>query len=317
MLWVLTDHRPGTASQVRGIAQHLDAAYHDKPLDYSPLAKLPNWGFFARGLHGIRNKHIIAPPWPDMVLSAGRRSAPVAAYIKRQHPNVRLVHSMHTGMQDSAAFDQVILPLHDNPSNADPRIFSTLGAPHALTDEMLQQAAQALPVQMPRPYTLLCVGGTTAYGKCVAGDVQGWMKAMHPCIQDTGTFLVTASRRTPTAITEQLCHALQASGKPVLDYVPGSTAQNPYHSWLAQADRVVVTADSVSMLSEAAYTAKPVYVLTMQHAASPKHTRFIDAMCDAGHARMAENYVHDWTGGERLDEAKRIADKLTFLYKKS
>ena len=62
------------------------------------------------------------------------------------------------------------------------------------------------------------------------------------------------------------------------------TGDNPYFAYLALADAVLVTADSVSMISEAAATGKPVHVLDLD-GGSAKFSRFHQLMQHAGITR--------------------------------
>ena len=57
---------------------------------------------------------------------------------------------------------------------------------------------------------------------------------------------------------------------------------NPYFAYLGAADHIVVTGDSVTMISEACSTGKPVYVVDLD-GGSPKFSRFHNTLRDAGH----------------------------------
>ena len=65
---------------------------------------------------------------------------------------------------------------------------------------------------------------------------------------------VTPSRRTDPAVTRVLAETLAPLG----GYVWDGTGDNPYFGMLALADVIVVTMDSVSMISEAVATTAPV-----------------------------------------------------------
>ncbi|RKK02086.1 hypothetical protein D6Z83_21545, partial [Pseudoroseomonas wenyumeiae] len=76
-VWVLADPRAGTAAQALGIAERLEAPFRTVTLEWGPLAKLPwPWPTLA-GLTPQARARIV-PPWPRLVISAGRRAAPVA-----------------------------------------------------------------------------------------------------------------------------------------------------------------------------------------------------------------------------------------------
>src|SRR5688500_7091360 len=102
-IWVLADPRAGTAAQALGIAERLGAPFRILPLAWGPLARLPlAWPSLA-GLAPAARAAVGAPPGPALVLSAGRRSAPVALWLARRH-GARLVHCMRPGFGTAPRF---------------------------------------------------------------------------------------------------------------------------------------------------------------------------------------------------------------------
>jgi uncharacterized protein len=309
-VWALIDPRPGTASQVLGVARQSQGVVIEKTLTYNRFADLPNFCMIGNGLRGLARsgREQIQPPWPDVVISAGRRSAPVAVAIKQRHASVKLVHLMHPNMP-LQCFDMVLLPSHDT-ALQHPVIVTTLGAPHGLSDELLFTARARIPLNpdlFPRPWTLLALGGNTTHGTFTLADVERLVEQCAP-LAESGTVFLTGSRRTAPALLFSALERLRVRYPTahVEPYRPEQQEENPYAAWLAQVERIVVTADSVSMVSEAAFTGKPVYVFMPSAAASPKHQRFIEDMVRSDHVKMLESYEPLWRGGVRLDEARRI-----------
>ncbi len=309
--WALTDHRPGTANQVLGIARRSGYDITEKKLDYNRLASLPNYCMFGNGLRGLKHsssQNIIAP-WPCLVISAGRRTAPVAAYIKAKHPQTKLVHIMRPEWR-ADVFDMLILPQHDEAPQHD-NLITTLGASHSLNDDILFAARARQPLNpdlLPQPWTMLALGGNTSHGALMLTDIDALMQAIAPLTQ-SGTILLTSSRRTPSALALSAIKQLKERYPNIVvqSYFADQNDENPYHAWLAQADNIVVTGDSVSMISEAAYTGKPTYIYVPKQAASPKHHRFIDQIIEVGHAKKLNHYDPLWKGSARLDESARVA----------
>lgn len=309
-VWALIDPRPGTASQVLGVARHTQGVVIEKPLSYNRLADMPNICLLGNGLRGLARsgREQVQPPWPDVVIAAGRRCAPIAVAIKQRHPAVKLVHLMHPNMP-LTSFDMLLLPSHDTPLQH-PAVVTTLGAPHVLNEEVLFTARARTPLNpdlLPRPWTLLALGGNTSHGNFTLADVERLVEACSPLVE-SGTVFLTGSRRTPPALLFSAVERLRVR-YPLLHvelYRPEQQEDNPYQAWLAQVERIIVTADSVSMVSEAAFTAKPVYVFVPSAAASTKHQRFVEDMVEAEHVKMLEAYDPLWRGGVKLDEARRI-----------
>jgi uncharacterized protein len=317
-VWALIDPRPGTASQVMGIARHTHGVVIEKTLTYNRFSDLPNICMKGNGLRGLvrSGREQIQPPWPDVVISAGRRSAPVAVYIKQRHPSVKLVQLMHPNMP-LQHFDMLLLPSHDTPLEH-PAVITTLGAPHSLSDEILFTARARVPLNpdlCPRPWTLLALGGNTSSGAFTLADVDQMVQQCSPLTQ-SGTVFLTGSRRTPPVLLVSAEEQLRKR-YPLLHvelYRPEQQEENPYPAWLAQVERIIVTADSVSMVSEAAFTGKAVYVFMPSAAASPKHQRFVADMVQADYVKMLDAYEPLWRGGIKLDEASRIGRLIRSRY---
>ncbi len=78
---------------------------------------------------------------------------------------------------------------------------------------------------------------------------------------DGGGILVSTSARTPSGFAARLESLLE---RPVSFYRWESDQPNPYLAYLALGDRFVVTADSMSMVSEAVDTGRPVYLFAIE-----------------------------------------------------
>ena len=84
-LWALFDDRAGSVGQAKGILPLLndDFEVEIKTIAYNRLAALPNC-LLGASLLGVdrRNSSLTEPPYPDLVLSISRRTAPIARYIR-------------------------------------------------------------------------------------------------------------------------------------------------------------------------------------------------------------------------------------------
>jgi mitochondrial fission protein ELM1 len=97
------------------------------------------------------------------------------------------------------------------------------------------------------------------------------------------SLLVTPSRRTGKETIAALKSAL--TGAPA--FVWDGEGENPYFGILGLSDYLVVTVDSVNMISEACASGKPVYVYDLP-GGSQKSSRFRDALFARGLARNFE-----------------------------
>lgn len=249
-VWVLEDPRAGTAAQARGLAERLGAPFRVIGLEWGPLARLPlPWPT----LSGLAETGAFAPPWPRLAISAGRRSAPVARWLRRQ--GVRTVHAMRPGF-GAADFDLLVIGAHDAPRPA-ANLAVIAGAMHGLTPARLAAAAAARPdlAALPRPRVGLLLGGPVR--------AEGMDPATAAAIAEAArahgaSVLATTSRRTGAAAGAPLRKALEDA--PHHLHLYASDAPNPYLAILALADLLVVTGDSISMLSEALMTTAPILI---------------------------------------------------------
>ena len=142
LIWVLADDRAGNRAQCLGVADRLGIPYEIKEIRYTSLVYLPNI-LRGKSLRGIdrASARALRAPWPDMIIAAGRRIAPVARWIKRQSPKTKLVQLM---WPDAGAvdFDCIILPSHDREHKDAPNVLRVLGAPHRITPQVMSGAAE-------------------------------------------------------------------------------------------------------------------------------------------------------------------------------
>ena len=101
--------------------------------------------------------------------------------------------------------------------------------------------------------------------------------------------MVTASRRSGAETVAVLRGALAGLSAVFWD----GTGENPYWGYLGLAEAILVTADSVTMVSEAASTGKPVYVIELD-GGSAKFERFHRGLVDAGVTRPFHGRLEFW-----------------------
>lgn len=289
-VWVLRDPRAGTAAQALGIAERLGVPFHEVPLRFGPLAALP-WPWPT--LAGLATP--LQPPWPSLVISAGRRAAPVSRWLRGR--GARTVHAMRPGF-GAADFDLLVLGAHDRPKPAANRLVIQ-GATHRLTREALAAAAGGFP-DLPRPLVGLLLGGP------VRGEGLAPAVAARIARQAAGlgrAVAATTSRRTGTAAADAVAEALAATPHHLHRW--GEGTENPFLAILAAADHLVVTADSISMLSEAMMSEATLWMAD-PGGLGPRHRAMTESLRAAGLAA--------WLGEAAapprpaLDETGRVVD---------
>jgi mitochondrial fission protein ELM1 len=338
-IWVLDDPRAGTSAQAIGIAERLGVPFRRIPLAWNwmaHMAGLPRGGSLiglsanARALVGapipglslpgvppfdpaLPDPPLPHPPptGPALVISAGRRSGAVALWLKARY-GCRLVHCMSPGLAGllrADAFDMLVVPEHDRAPPSE-HVFPILGAPHRISPLLLAQAQaswQERLAHMPRPRVAMLVGG--AVRGLAMPPVLAHGLARHTArlvARRGGSVLATTSRRTGEEATQALASGL--SSVLHLLYRWGEPDENPYLGFLASADAIIVTADSVAMISEACATGAAVYI-ALPELAGARHRRLLATLYQAGQARRLTDELTAWQR-PTLDEAARIAAEI-------
>ena len=104
---------------------------------------------------------------------------------------------------------------------------------------------------------------------------------------------ITPSRRTSRAVKQALAEALAADA---FGSLWDGTGENPYLGILGLAERLVVTGDSISMVSEALATGRPVHVLPLEGHGKRQHA-FLARMAEERRISMIEGDDLDWSFG--------------------
>jgi mitochondrial fission protein ELM1 len=314
-VWLLLDDRAGNVNQCLGVVEALGYPFVRKDIKYNAIGRLPNF-LLGATMYGVdaSSRAGLCQPWPDLVIAAGRRTAPVARYIKRQSQGkTRLVQIMDPGSTGAAEFDLICVPAHDDKQHVAANEMVMFGAPHRVTQEQLNQAQAQWCEQfagLPQPRIGLIVGGATKdrdFNSDMAERLAAQVNKM--AAAQGGSVLVTTSRRTGAA-TQTLMAGITV---PSFKYQWGDDGTNPYFGILACSDILVVTGDSVSMCSECCGTAKPVYIFAPKDMISDKHSRMVDALVTQGYAHYLRNDLQEGTG-RQLNAAHDIATRIKQLF---
>lgn len=203
-------------------------------------------------------------PWPDLVICSGRGAEAVAFWLRKQNPRLRIVF-VGTPWSDLRRFDLVITtPQYRLPQA--PNVLHNLLPVHDVTPERIAAEAARWETRLshlPRPFTAVLVGGASGpYRFTPAAAQRLGREASALASSDGGALLVTTSARTGEAATDALQAAITAPC--IFNRWQADAADNPFHAFLGLASRIVVTADSISMMSEAVGTGKPVLLFDIE-----------------------------------------------------
>lgn len=307
-VWGLIDDRVGHKGQVLGVINRLAIPFVLKRLEYNSLQHLPA---VVQGASLIaldkESRARLAPPYPPLVIAAGRRTLPVLRYIKQQSPATRTVYLMRAEV--SRDIDLMVVPEHDNVAPA-PNIITTLAPLHAVTPAVLEAARREWTpkfADLPKPHIALCMGGDTKRGSYHASQ---WHELLNyaMAIAAHGSLLITSSRRTPRAAMDMCAPLIHV---PHLFHRWDTDKDNPYLGMIACADAIIVTGDSLSMCAEACTAGKPVFIYAAENVASPKHQKLHQALYDRRLAYPLNLGARmDWRPSGALDDVNYVASEI-------
>jgi mitochondrial fission protein ELM1 len=258
-------HRAGDNEQVLALAEALGWPYEVKRFAYKAYELVTNrlLGTTLAGIDRARSS-ALAPPWPDLVLSAGRRNEPVCRWIKaRSGGRTRLVH-LGRPWARAERFDLVVTtPQYRVPVL--PNVVEVEAPLHRVSVARLAEAAARWApafAHLPRPHVAVLVGGDSPPYRLDAAMVgELGREASALARRQGGSLLVTTSKRTGADAAAALRAAIDVPCH-FYAWTPDREA-NPYFAMLASADAIVVTGETMSMLAEACDTLKPVHIFDM------------------------------------------------------
>ncbi len=309
--WVVTDGKAGTENQCLGLAEAMGL-----PIVVKRLAPRAPWRWPAGSLWTLpwgrlplrlfQGEAPLAPPWPRLLIASGRPSVGPAIAIRRAAKGATLCVQIQDPRVAPSHFDLVAAPRHDDIRG--PNVVATRGALHRVTPERLREAAEHFTpsfTHLPRPLAAVLIGGASRHYRLtddVATRLAGQLRAL---AEGSGVgLLVTASRRTGADSEQVLRAALEGTACEFWD----GQGENPYLGYLALADHILVTEDSVSMTSEAASTGKPVHTITLEGGA-PKFKAFHEALRAEGVTRPFAGTLETWSYTP-LDDTQAVAEAV-------
>ncbi len=254
---------------------------------------------------------VLAPPFPDIAIAAGRTTVPYLRHIKKASNGRTFTIFLQDPRAGLGVADFIWVPEHD-PLRG-PNVMTTLTSPHSIGPADLS-AARRFPdprlVRLPQPRTAVILGGNSAHHQFTKGDIARLREIVHGILANIGSVMITPSRRTPPALMEAL--RAEAESFPSRCFIWDGEGDNPYLGILAMAHSIIVTGDSVNMVGEAAATGVPVHVFEPS-GGHPKVTGFVDELVKRGAVRRWSGALEQWHY-EPIDATEEIAAEISKRY---
>ncbi|WP_089174437.1 mitochondrial fission ELM1 family protein [Bosea sp. AS-1] len=305
-IWVLTDGKAGDELQCLGVAERLGVVPEIRRVaPRKPFAWLMPRGPIDPREAPDRVGSPIRPPFPDIAIASGRRAVPYLRAVKKASNGRTFTVFLKDPRIGTGTADLIWVSEHDRLRGSN--VLVTTTSPHRLTPEKLAAAHTAPPAPiaaLTAPRVAVMVGGDSRHHRFSTADNERLARQLDALAASGVQLMGSPSRRTSPALAHAVAAVFARHGGWWWD----GSGDNPYLALLANADAVVVTADSTNMIGEATATGVPILVFEPQ----------------GGHAKIAalvasltrQGAVHPFRGqldGERyqpIDSTPIIADAI-------
>ena len=296
---LLTQGMHGMVSQVEGLAKALRLNFKHQNIKLKPF-----WNLVPPKLTPISENLLTEKFVCDskIIISCGRKSVISSIALKRrlgsqifnihiQDPKVSFKH-----------FDLIISPEHDGIKGEN--VLTTRGSIHYLTKKEILDNVKYLSLdQKKRQIVTFVIGGPNKYYDYSDEQIHFLFNKVKTIFTpDKYKIVVIPSYRTPEEVIKKAYNTFHLN-----HFVVKKIDKKAYLSSLAQADYIIVTCDSTSMISEAAVTGKPVYMAMMKPKKSIRRFKsFYSQFKSLGIAKELTGTIDNWSY-DKLDEVNRIA----------
>ena len=300
---LLTQGMHGMISQVEGLAKALNLDYRHQTIKLKKF-----WNYIPPKFTPI-SENILSEQFicdADVIISCGRKSVvPSIALKKKFGKNILNVHIQDPKVKLSN-FDFIVAPEHDGLKGEN--VLTSKGAIHYLTNHELDVNKNYLKsrINSQKKIVTLIIGGPTKYydyNDKVIDNI--FSKIKQNFLDNNYQLIVVPSMRTPQNIIDKAKNYFNED-----QIIIPNVDKKAYLCSLKNADHIIVTCDSTSMISEAAITGKPVYIAQM-HAVknNERFKKFFNLFVSLNIIKDLGNKVENWTY-PKLDETQKIADQI-------
>jgi len=300
---LLTEGMHGMISQVEGLAKALDLEFIHEKIELNSF-----WKLFPPKVTPVQDfvfKNKINSQF-DIIISCGRKSVIPSIYLKKKFKNKTINIHIQEPKVSLDNFDFVVVPEHDDLIGKN--VLTSKGAIHYLTSNDLDENENYLKsrINTQKKIVTLILGGPTRYydyNNQVIDNI--FSKIEQNFLKNNYQVIIIPSMRTPQNIIEKAINYFDKD-----QIVIPNVDKKAYLSSLKISDHIIVTCDSISMISEAAITGKPIYVAQMQPTKNNHRFKsFFNLFESLNIIKELNNSVENWTY-TKLNETNKIADQI-------
>lgn len=303
-VWTITDGNAGNLRQARALARALRMSARDWKLDTrAPWRWTSPRGPGAERAFGPEFRRALVRA-PSLAIGCGRQAA-LATRVLGRHGSTTV--QVLDPRIPTHHWDLVIAPEHDRLQGTN--VISVLGSLHPVDERWLAEARRRFNAlaTLPQPRTALLLGGASAHARLDTELLETLtLRVLKHADDEGGCVMASTSRRSPAELGARL--QPHFAGRTGMFFSPPGDGANPYPGLLACADRIVCTADSVNMLSEACATTVPVFVAGLERLHG-RPRRFVDRLLETGRVRPLDDSLDDFAVTP-LRETGRVAAEV-------
>ncbi len=317
LIWALVDDRTGNRNQILGVLKELKLPHRIFNIRYNHLGRLPNFIIQILGgrIHLRGNNNFNITPYPSLIISCGRRTFPIAKLLKNKiSPKPFLAHLMYPKFSlNINSTDIIFTPEHDiTPKKSN--LVKTLGTPNQIK-YLLDKDFTPLK-NINKPIISILLGGDHGHFKLNVNEVKYIIDTVIKKIKNKGSIIISTSRRTSDKIILMLNKLKKKNAIISYLYHPKlDKKNNTLAEILFNADEIVVTGDSMSMVSECCEINKPIRIYFNKRICSVKHLSFCRNMIKEGYAFPFETLLKKCNVIKTLDTSKLISKRIKSMLK--
>ena len=290
-------------SQVEGLAKALNLDYRHQTIKLKKF-----WNYIPPKLTPI-SENILSEQFTcdaNVIISCGRKSViPSIALKKKFGKNILNIHIQDPKVKLSN-FDFIVAPEHDGLKGEN--VLTSKGAIHYLTNDELNSHENYLKFRInnQKKIVTLILGGPTKHYDYNEKTIESiFLKVKQNFLDNNYQLIVVPSMRTPQNIIDKAKNYFNED-----QIIIPNVDKKAYLCSLKKADHIIVTCDSISMISEAAITGKPIYVAQMPTIKNNERFKiFFNLFISLNIIKELNAKVKNWTY-PKLDETRKIADQI-------
>jgi mitochondrial fission protein ELM1 len=300
---LLTQGMHGMISQVEGLAQALNLDYEHHTIKLKKF-----WNYIPPKFTPI-SENVLSKKFAceaKVIISCGRKSVIPSIVLKKKFSKKILNIHIQDPKVKLSNFDFIVAPEHDGLKGKN--VLISKGAIHYLTNDELDVNKNYLKsrINNQKKIVTLIIGGPTKYydyNEKVVDSI--FLKIKQNFLDNNYQLIVVPSMRTPQNIIDKAKNYF--NGDQII--VP-NVDKKAYLCSLKNADHIIVTCDSISMISEAAITGKPIYVAQMPTIKSNERFKnFFNLFASLNIIKELGSPVENWTYN-KLNETNKIANQI-------